>query len=218
MERNDASSSAGERMGFIYRMVQVLAPRLWRIRGSLEVIGRQNLPATGPFLLIANHQSLLDPILIQSAVPRPVYTMAKSTQFAAPILGLIMPRIHAFPVRRYQVDPQSVRIALRLLRQGRGVAVYIEGERTWNGHLQEPRRGTVRLALRAGVPIIPTTIRGSYDAWPRWDRRPWPAAVRIRFMEPIELPAVRGARNRRLVTETADLIMRALRSGITDSV
>jgi 1-acyl-sn-glycerol-3-phosphate acyltransferase len=207
-------ATAGERTPWLYRAVQLLAPRLWRLRGKLDVIGLENVPTSGPFLLIANHQSVLDPIFIQSVVPRPVYAMAKSTQFAVPFLGPLMPRILAFPVRRYQVDPQSVRIALRLLREGRGVAIYIEGERTWNGLLQEPRRGTVRLALRAGVPIIPTAVRGTYNAWPRWDRKPGPAAVTIRFLPGMRLPVASGAENRALVPETARAIMAAIRTGL----
>src|SRR5690606_38543582 len=69
---------------------------------------------------------------------------------------------------RFEPDPQAVRLVLRRLREGHGVGLYIEGERSWGGRPQAPRRGTVRLILRAGVPVVPAAIAGSYEAWPRW--------------------------------------------------
>jgi 1-acyl-sn-glycerol-3-phosphate acyltransferase len=197
-----------------YRLGQLLARGLWPLFGSLEVRGSANVPVAGPFLLISNHQSVLDPILIQAIVRRPIFAMAKSTQFNARVLGALMPHILTFPVRRYQVDPQAVRTALRLLQRGNGVAIYIEGERSWNGRLQELRRGTVRLLLRAGVPVVPTVIAGSYNAWPRWAARPSRANVTIEFLEPITRPALRGSANRAAVSETTSQIAAILSAGL----
>jgi 1-acyl-sn-glycerol-3-phosphate acyltransferase len=109
----------------IYRTAQLLVRTLWPLIGRLEVTGKENIPTDEPFILVGNHQSILDPILIQAVCPRPVRTMAKSTQFAAPVVGPLMPRLLSFPVRRYEVDPQSVRLMLRYLRQGNPVGVYL---------------------------------------------------------------------------------------------
>jgi 1-acyl-sn-glycerol-3-phosphate acyltransferase len=150
-------------------------------------------------------------MLIQSSAPRPVHAMAKSTQFAVPIVGHIMPRLWSFPVRRHQVDPQAVRLALRYLRDGEGVCICIEGERSWDGRLQKPRRGTIRLALKAGVPVIPCVITGSYEAWPRWDRRIRRCHVRITFGPPIPLPHLdRRADREAFLGQAADRIMGTL--------
>lgn len=172
----------------IYHTLAFLARHLFRPVGRLDVHGRENVPKSGSFLLLANHESILDPILIQAVCPRPVHTMAKSTQFASPFMGWLMRAVKSFPVRRYQVDPQSVRMVLRRLEQGEPVGIYPEGERSWDGRLQEPRRGTIRLVLRAGVPIVPCTISGSYDVWPRWDRRVRRGHIRIDFGMPFRLP------------------------------
>jgi 1-acyl-sn-glycerol-3-phosphate acyltransferase len=99
-----------------------------------------------------------------------------------------MKRCYAFPVRRFQVDPHAVRTALRRLAAGYPVHIYIEGERTWDGLLRPPRPGTVRLALKAGVPILPCAVDGAYDVWPRWDRRPRRGRVRVAFGRPFSLP------------------------------
>ncbi len=197
----------------VYLLIKPWPRILWRFMGGLTVTGRHHIPRTGPFLLVANHLSNLDPLLIQSVCPRIIYAMTKSSQFTVPILGPLMPHIHAFPVRRYQIDPQAVRVALRRLEQGEGVAVYPEGERSWDGRLQSPRLGTLRLILKAGVPVVPVGISGSYEAWPRWASRPARWRIRIAFGEPLAFPQVDDRATRaRLLPETAERLMGAIRS------
>jgi 1-acyl-sn-glycerol-3-phosphate acyltransferase len=193
-----------------YRFAQVTVRTLWPLVGRLDVRGLERIPESGPFLLIANHQSYLDPVLIQAVVRRPMYTMAKSTEFSAPITGRLLERLKSFPVRRFQTDPQAVRITLRHLRQGRGVGIYIEGERTWDGRLQPPRLGTVRLILKAGVPVYPAGISGAYDVWPRWDR-PRRGEIRIRIGEPMRFPQLDRREDREAaLPEARERIMAAI--------
>jgi len=144
--------------------------------------------------------------------------MTKSTQFASPFMRWLLPRIGGFPTRRYRVDPQTVRVALRELGRGRGVGIYPEGERSWDGTLQPLRKGTMRLLLKAGVPIVPCGISGSYDVWPRWSRRPRRCRVQIRFGEPIVFGPhdERAAREAAVPAATAHL-ERALKR-LTDQV
>jgi 1-acyl-sn-glycerol-3-phosphate acyltransferase len=195
-----------------YRFCQRLVRTTWPLVGPLDIVGLERVPTSGPFLLISNHQSILDPILIQAICPRPIFTMAKSTQFASPIFSWLLRHLLGFPVRRYQVDAQAVRLALRRLGEGHGVGVYVEGERSWDGRLQQPRLGTLRLILKAGVPVIPCTIQGSYEVWPRWDRRIHRAPVRITFGEPIEFPRPdRRDERERLLPQIGERLMRTLR-------
>lgn len=178
---------------------------------ELRIDGLANIPAEGPFLIIANHQSILDPLLIQAFCPRPVFTMAKSTQFSHPIMRWLMLRALSFPVRRYQIDPQAARTVLDHLRHGHGVGIYPEGERTWDGALQPPRLGTIRLILKAGVPVVPTTISGAYDVWPRWHTAIRPGPIHICFGSPISFPSVqRRADREAALPETTATIMATL--------
>src|SRR2546430_14314677 len=129
----------------IYWLCAFLARNLYKLfLGRIEITGLEHVPTSGPFLLIANHRSVLDPMLIQSVcTTRKVHAMAKSTQYAVPVIGWLMAKhLHTFPVRRYQIDPQAVRMALRRLRQGHAVGGFIEGVRSWDGRLQQPRLGT----------------------------------------------------------------------------
>ena len=196
-----------------YRFAQRLVKLVWPLVGPLDVDGLENIPEDGPFLLIANHQSYLDPVLIQAVVPRPMYTMAKSTEFSNPLIGGFLKRLKSFPVRRFEIDPQAVRIALRHLEEDRGVGIYIEGERTWDGELKPARLGTVRLILKAGVPVIPCGISGAYDVWPRWHRRIRRGTVRIRFGPALRFPQLddRSARDAAL-PEARHRLMSAIAS------
>ncbi len=102
----------------------------------MEVSGTSNIPRHGPFFLVANHQSTLDPLMVQGHCPRRVHFFAKSTQFAASrAFHWLLTNALAIPARRYSVDTQAVRTALRALEQGDGVGIYLEGERSWDGTL-----------------------------------------------------------------------------------
>jgi 1-acyl-sn-glycerol-3-phosphate acyltransferase len=194
----------------LYRLAQRLVRVLWPLAGKLRVEGLHLVPDRGPFLLIANHQSYLDPILIQAVLPRPLCTMTKSTQFSDPLTGRFLKLLKAFPVRRFEIDPQAVRLALRYLEQGHGVGIYIEGERSWDGRLQPPRLGTVRLILKAGVPVVPCGIRGAYDVWPRWGRLRR-GTIRIRFGSPLRFPPMhRRAEREAHLEDASQQIMAAL--------
>lgn len=200
-----------------YRFVQWLVRTLRPLVCRLEIEGMGNIPDRGPFLLVCNHQSYLDPILIESIVRRRLYTMAKSTLFNYPLLGAILKGLKTYPVRRYEVDPQAVRLALMYLERGEGVAIYIEGERSWDLRLQEPRRGTLRLILKAGVPVIPCGISGAYDMWPRWDRALRRGNVRIRFGQPLRFPQLDDRDKReRALPEVRQTVMSAL-AGVADA-
>jgi 1-acyl-sn-glycerol-3-phosphate acyltransferase len=179
-----------------YGFLRLLAKALVRLGVRLEVVDLENVPASGAFILVANHQSVLDPIIVQSVCPRPLHTFTKSTQFSSRLLRWVLVRVNGIPTRRYRVDPQVVRIALRRLEAGLGVGIYPEGERSWDGTLQPFRQGTVRFLLKAGVPIVPCGLDGSYDVWPRWSRRVRRRRVRLRFGKPIRWAALRTRRER----------------------
>jgi len=194
-----------------YRFLSWFIRNTWKAIGGLEVQGIENFPRHGPCIVIANHQSYLDPLLINAVTPRILHSMAKSTQFSGRFMGWWMPFIYTFPVRRYQTDPQAVRIVLRRLAAGEPVMIYVEGERTWDGRLQPPRLGTIRVLLKAGVPIIPVRIDGAYDVWPRWHRKIRPGRITIRFGPSIRFPRLDSRADREAVlAEARDRIVAAL--------
>lgn len=192
---------------------------LWlfaRVVSRVRVEGAENIPADGAFILVPNHQSVLDPIYIQSSFSRnDVFTMTKSTQFGSGFFRWVLPRVHALPARRFKVDPQVVRAALRHLDAGHGVCIYPEGERAWDGAIQRLRRGSLRLILKAGVPVVPCGIDGSFDVWPRWSRRIRRSTVTIRFGEPLRFGQFDDRRERDARLEETESRIRAALSDLS---
>ncbi len=129
----------------------------------LKVKGRENVPAKGKVLLVANHRSYLDPPLVAYAVKkRPVFFMAKSELFETPILGsLIKHWGNAFPVKRGKADLTALKTALELLQKGELVCIFPEGQRAPKGKFLKGKWGAGMVALKAKAPIVPCLIEGS---------------------------------------------------------
>jgi 1-acyl-sn-glycerol-3-phosphate acyltransferase len=135
---------------------------LYRTRAS----GVEHLPYTGGYVLAANHLSNFDPwpLGIPLFPRRYLRFMGKSELFWFP-LGVLMRAGGAFPVRRGQRDEEAVATAVRLCREGHAVVMFPEGTRRSKGmrkrHEARWRSGAARIALEAGVPLVPAGIRGT---------------------------------------------------------
>src|SRR5919197_5580808 len=131
----------------------------------LRPLGLENLPVSG-FVLAANHTSNLDPWPLGMPLwpRRQLYFMAKVELFN-PILGPLLRAGGAFPVRRGQRDLEAIETAVRLCREGKVVAMFPEGTRARKGLVKKfehrPRTGSARIALAAGVPLVPAAIRNT---------------------------------------------------------
>lgn len=196
-----------------YRLGQLLCTPVVHAACRLQVVGKENIPPSGPFILVGNHQSYLDPIIVQIACRRPLHAFTKSTQFSGRFMGWALPRINAIPTRRYRIDPQVVRSALRVLARGECVGIYPEGERSWDATLQPFRRGTIRLILKAGVPVVPCGLAGSYDVLPRWSGKILRRDVRLEFGVPLLWPAMdRRSEREAALPEATERLRTALAS------
>jgi len=136
------------------RMILVLLRR-WEVRGV------ENLSNVGGLVLVSNHTSYWDPVVVGCAFNRQVHFMAKSELFAIPLLGTAIRILGAFPVRRDKSDRNAIRTAVKLLEEGRVVGVFPEGTRSRTGELQKPHLGAAMLALKAGVPMLPVAVNGT---------------------------------------------------------
>lgn len=157
----------------LYRVLRGTMSLYFRARLKIRFEGEENVPDKGPFIVVLSHQSHLDSLLLHTFCPRLMFTLAKSSVFRTRFMAWLAPRVGAVPTRRYQIDPQAVRVALRMIERGEGVGVFPEGERSWDGRLQPLRRGTIRLLLKAGVPVIPCGLVGTYEVFPRWGQMNW---------------------------------------------
>lgn len=147
-------------------------------------IGRGNVPAIGPVLLVSNHQSHLDPVLVGVACPRQVRALARHELFFWPFSWLIR-ALGAVPVDRERGALGGIKTTLKLLKDGQVVLVFPEGTRTPHGNLQPFHPGFCVLARRSGATIVPVAIDGAFDAFPRGAHFPRPGRITLTFGQPV---------------------------------
>ena len=168
----------------LYAFLKPIAVAIMRLLFGLSSRGREHVPMTGPVLLVANHASFLDPPLVGGMVPRQVSFMAKEELFRVPLLGALIRRLNARPVRRDGADAGALRTSLRVLQDDGVLLVFPEGTRGPEGVLREPKAGVGMLAVLSGAPVVPVLIEGSGRAWPRGRRLPRPSKVTVTFGPP----------------------------------
>jgi 1-acyl-sn-glycerol-3-phosphate acyltransferase len=144
---------------------------------SLRTEGSSNVPATGPVLLLANHQSFIDPILIGLAARRHLRYLARKTLFRNPAFTWFIRSLNALPVNQEGFARDGLQAMIDLLKHGQAVAVFPEGERTLHGRLNPFRPGVHLVLRRAACQIVPVGIAGAYAAWPRERAYPIPAPL-----------------------------------------
>lgn len=143
-----------------FPLVRAVATTLVPVR----VEGREHLPATGPYILCANHISWYDPPAIEFALAVPIRYMAKRELFAVPLIGFILRAIGNFPVRRGESDRRALETALRVLQAGQPLGYFPEGTRSKDGCLRRAKPGIAFLARRSGAPLVPIAISGTPEA------------------------------------------------------
>lgn len=131
----------------------------------IRISGQENIPREGGFILASNHLSYLDPPLVGTWVPRQVYFMAKQELFKNRLLGNIITRTNALPLRRGTIDRVALKRCVETLKAGYVLTVFPEGTRAKEGHFLKPKPGIGMIAVRAGCPIVPTFIDGSNRLW-----------------------------------------------------
>lgn len=193
------------------RWTRRLTTWYWRHVYRLQAHGVEHVPLDGPVLLVPNHSSYADPFLHACEVARPVRYMTKSTLLDMPIVGRIVRAGGGFPVRRGSGDVFAMDLAARLLRDGQLVFVYPEGTRFRDQlELGPPRRGAARLALDAGVPVVPV---GAWGAKRRelYGRAAWRRPrVTVVYGEPLSWPG--GEADPPSVDEVRDQIWDAVQA------
>ncbi len=171
-------------------------PLYWIVRGCtwflslfyfrFQAYGRENVPATGGCILTPNHVSFLDPPMVGCGLNhRVVHFMARDTLFEAPILGWWYRKIGTIAIDRTKGDLAALRSALNGLKSGKVVCLFPEGTRSLDGELQKPKGGVGFLIAKAGVPVVPVYLDGTYKAWPKGAKWIKPVKVRVYFGKPL---------------------------------
>jgi len=172
-----------------YRACRAVCIVLARGFFRLRVWGLENVPLSGGVILASNHQCFLDPPLGACLIRRQCNFLARSSLFRFGPFRWLIAKLGAVPLERGESDAAGLRRAVELLRGGALLMLFPEGTRTCDGALGEVQAGAAVIALRAGVPVVPTFIHGAYHAWPRTRKLPRPRRVGVFYGKAIAPPA-----------------------------
>ncbi|MBY0459927.1 MAG: 1-acyl-sn-glycerol-3-phosphate acyltransferase [Gemmataceae bacterium] len=133
--------------------------------------GWHHMPRVGPVLVLANHQSMFDPVMVGLSSRRYLSYLARKNLFEQPVLAPLIRSLNAIPIDR-SMGKDGIQAVLSALEQGQAVLVFPEGERTHDGTVQPLKAGVSLLIKRLKCPIVPVGIAGAFAAWSRFMK--WP--------------------------------------------
>ncbi len=178
-------------MHWIYYGGRYLTGALLFLFTRCRVLGRENIPAEGPLLVVVNHLNLADPPIMGLSINRQAMFLAKEELFRSPVQRYIVRNYGAFPVRRGGMNRDALRFAERWFGRGKALIVFPEGRRAMEAQMVDAFSGAALIAVRNGVPILPVGIYGTEKiaglTW--WCRRP---RITVNIGCPFHLPSVNG--------------------------
>lgn len=173
--------------GPLWASLQVIIQNIFLFWLGYRAVGYQKLQSIDGALILANHQSFLDPLLIGVPLRRPISFLARDSLFVVPVIGWILKNTHVMPINQQAAGTASIRDLILRLQHGWLVGIFPEGTRSSSGAIGELKPGFTAVVRRAKKPVIPVGISGAYQALPMGSWFLKPARVRVVFGEPISV-------------------------------
>ena len=166
-----------------------------------QIYGAENVPQQGALVVVSNHASYFDPPILSCCLKRPVAFMAKEELFHIPILKQGIQLYGAYPVSRGSADRSAIRAALNCLENGWATGVYLEGSRTPDGKIIDPKRGAALLAAKAQAPLLPVSLWGTQRILNKGSAFPRSVPITVRIGKPITPPSSTNREELQAVTQ-----------------
>jgi len=175
-----------------------------------RIYGAEHVPRQGPLVVVSNHASDFDPPILSCCVGRPVAYMAKEELFQIPILKQAIQWYGAYPVSRGAADRSAIRSALKYLEAGWATGVFLEGTRTPNGRIIDPKRGAALLAAKAKAPLLPVSLWGTQRVLKKGSAVPRSVPITVRIGKVIAAPSSTDRDELQAVTQQCAIAINAL--------
>jgi len=181
---------------------------IFKLFFRLKVTGQQNIPQDGPFIIVANHSSLLDPIILGVSIKPKIIFVAAAYLFKIGWLGYLLRKANSIPVQR-ENDIKAIKQSLKILQQGGVLGIFPEGGIDRQKNNLPVRAGAAYLATKVGVPIVPIKIKGADKVLPR-------GAKFIRSLNKIEVEIKKPIFCSRHTNKDKEIIKRVVESYIKE--
>jgi len=144
----------------MYRLFRFLFLIIFKVLHRFEVRGAEHIPETGPAILVSNHVSNWDPMVLGCSAKRQVHFIAKESLFKTPVIGILMKAWGCLPVKRGRGDREAIAKSLEILANRMMLGVFIEGTRNKENpeQMKTPQSGAAMLALKSGAPVVPLVL------------------------------------------------------------
>jgi 1-acyl-sn-glycerol-3-phosphate acyltransferase len=197
---------------WLYRLFKwsTIMPTYWTyFRGRRH--GLDRVPMKGRLLVVCNHASDLDPFIVGSCVGRPVAFMAKQELFEVPGLSQFISMYGAYPVNRGAGDRAAMKAAIKAVESGWATGLFIEGTRTTDGRIHDPKLGAAWIAAHTQATILPVCLWGSHEIWPTGgSKMPHSTPLTFRVGAPIPPPSSTKRAALEAVTQECAEVINAL--------
>jgi 1-acyl-sn-glycerol-3-phosphate acyltransferase len=197
-----------------YRACRFVSVGLSRLLFPGRVVGAENLPAAGPYILAPVHRSNLDWLLVARLTHRRLRYIVKAEVWKSKAVGRLIEALGAFPVNRSGADREALERCQAVLAGGEPLVMFPEGTRRSGPEVEDLREGVAYLALRAGVPIVPVGIGKSEQAMPRGAKVPRPRRIDL-VVGPAITPVLSTESkrvSRRQMTELSEQVRQSIKA------
>jgi 1-acyl-sn-glycerol-3-phosphate acyltransferase len=193
-------------MEFVYPVSNYLQSLTLRAFADWQVTGRENVPPLGPLIIVANHQSNIDPPLLSTSIPRRITFLAKKGIFKGPVASWYLRSYGAFPLDREGFDIRAYRWALSQLERSQAIVIFPEGTRS-RGGMKKARPGVAKLALMTQASLLPVGITGTARLGSILRVFNPTGKIRVNIGMPFSIPTIEGKPGDEVVNSLADMIM-----------
>ncbi len=192
----------------LYIITKIKFLIIFKLFFRLKVAGQENIPQDGPFIIVANHSSLLDPIILGVSIKPKIIFVAAAYLFEIRWLGYLLRKANSIPVQR-ENDIKAIKQSLKILQQGGVLGIFPEGGVDRQKDDLPIKAGAAYLATKVGVPIVPIRIKGADKVLPR-------GAKFIRSLNKIEVEIKKPIYCLRQTNKNKEIIKRVVESYIKE--
>ncbi|MBS0262504.1 MAG: 1-acyl-sn-glycerol-3-phosphate acyltransferase [Planctomycetes bacterium] len=212
-----AELGSPNRRNCLWWTLQVLMKNVLGFWLRYRARGLDRIPELGGGLILSNHQSFLDPLLIGLPLQRPVSFLARDTLFPIPVIGWILRNTYVMPLSRDTGGAAGIRETIRRMEEGFLVGVFPEGTRSHDGKLGDLKPGFAALVRRSDLPIYPVGIAGAYRALGKGSLFLKPCPVCVVFGEPIPPHQIAPLKQRGREQELVETVRNAIAACQTEA-